>query len=368
MADAYDSVSSGVDERKKAMLEAVATGGTRGLKAYEDATKAVTGFRQEALGRAQSLAGVIGGPQEGAGQLADQKYGSVLANIEGSQAAFSEDMSRLGIAGTRALDQMKQAVPLAREQTAQAIAAARAKSAAKSASDITKDFEARALGRAEMDEEDALTAADEADKEFQKAVKSSLSGPTLFEKGTALTKGSADAKKAKGFAQALLPIKDIVNKAKPLTSKALTTAATNRTKALQIASETTPETRAQRARGIATDQLGVTPELAIGKIRPSDVKELAAAAKPDQSIATKAKVTIPELSQARKSPDYKEFMADLQNNLTNGVTREQLEAGLRQTLYTNDGKFKTDLFNVLMAEYGHLFPSISESNRLEKNS
>jgi hypothetical protein len=138
MADALDAVSGDVAARTKALLSAVATGGTAGLKAYEQSIASTGQAKTDAVTRAQQRAGLIGGPEaQGFEGQASSAYDRGLSNLGNARGSFEANMAHLGSAHKNYLDQVGAAVPLVRADTQkqlalkqQAIDAALAKDAA----------------------------------------------------------------------------------------------------------------------------------------------------------------------------------------------------------------------------------------------
>lgn len=139
--DPLDAVSSDVASRAKAILTAVATGGTYGLKAYEQSIASTGLAKTDAITRAQERAGLIGGPEaQGFEGQASSAYDRGISNLSGARAGFEANMTQLGAAHKNYLDQVNAAVPLVRADTQrqlalkqQAIDAEREQEAAKEA-------------------------------------------------------------------------------------------------------------------------------------------------------------------------------------------------------------------------------------------
>lgn len=387
-----------VDARTKALLEAVATGGKRGLQAYQDSEQAIGQYRQQALGRANKLAGIIGGPEaQGFEQVADQQYGARLADLSQARTAFTEDMARRGLAGRTAVDAFGSIAPLVRAQVEHDINQKRADKVAEAKDKISKDWETRSLGQAEMDENtarDNVTTLDkdisrlegdrqkladaatnrtgrisdidkrlgDLDKEWRRA--DSKTNADELAGGLAPGKGGVRPKKqieAEADALRMERHKLIQNNQKGL--KDWDTANGGRLAQLKADREKyaaiTPETRAERARGIATNQLGIEAPLATGKINSKDTSYATAPAPDDKTLITKAGLKdTKELTDLRGSEGYKKVHDNLTSWVQNGVTKEQFLAALRsEPTMMNNGAFNAKLYNLLVTEVGNLFPT-----------
>lgn len=123
MADALDAVSPDVAGRTKALLSAVASGGTAGLKAYESAIADTTRAKTDGIARAQQRASLIGGPEaQGFEGQAAAQYDRGISNLGSSRASFESNMAQLGAAHKNYLDQVASSVPLVRADTQRQLA------------------------------------------------------------------------------------------------------------------------------------------------------------------------------------------------------------------------------------------------------
>lgn len=145
MADALDAVSPDVAGRTRALLQAVATGGTAGLRAYESGQQALTQSKTDAVTRAQTRAGLIGGPEaQGFESQAVQVYDRGLGNLASARSGFEANMAQLGTAHKNYLDQVAAAVPLVRADTQRQLALRKAAVDAELAREAERDAKAAA--------------------------------------------------------------------------------------------------------------------------------------------------------------------------------------------------------------------------------
>lgn len=383
----FGGAGQDVNTRTKALLEAVATGGKRGLDSFKQAETAIGDYRKQALGRAQSRAALIGGPEaQGFEAIADTQFGARQADLAQSTTAFTEDMARRGIAGKGALDQLRGILPILQAKTQKQIARTQEAKLSEAKESLAKDWEAKALGQAEIDEKtaaDNLSTLDKditrleseraelekpikersgrigaIDKEIQKLQKEEIElskAPALQGVGPRSTMKKLAERQTALIKERHALIKESQDKLKEWDSrnaKALEGRRAEREKFAGV----TPETRAERARRIATEQLGVEAPLATGKI---NVKDTAFATKPpadDKTLITKAGLADKkELDTLRSTDVYQEFTEALPT-LLETTTKEGVLQTLRQQAVI-DGKFNTKLYNLLVTEFGNLFPT-----------
>lgn len=401
MADAYSQVSPEVKARQKALLSTIATGGTRGLQSFEQAEQAVNEQRKNALGRANSIAGIIGGPEsQGFEKIPEQQYGSRLADIAQSRSNFTQDLARRGIAGQSALSGLEKISPLLQQQTQSKLA-----TAAKTA--LQKDWEKKALGQAEMDESTATENQKKGQTELDQ-LNGQLSGiqnqidtnqkaiDSINDRRKKLTDEwrGADAKNIAEQVAGKTPLGHGRNKQE--IEADLQATAQNRhkliqangrltgdlatqkgqlqpridavTKTLAEQGKITPETRSERARGIATSQLGIAPELATGGLGPEDVNPARLGTKDEQSLAAKARIPLTGLTQVRQDPAYATVEQHLPQWRKGGMTLEQFDNALQtdDSMYNEDGSFKDSVYRLIMAEVGSTLPTVGETNRRKK--
>ncbi|MGH2667519.1 MAG: hypothetical protein ACRDH5_00075 [bacterium] len=115
MADQFGAVSPDTQERTKRLLEAVASGGSAGLKAFENAESMLRTNQSQAIDAAAGLANLIGGPEsQGFVPQAGANYTRGFSNLGQSRANFEALMAAQGSAHKNYLDQVAAAVPLAR--------------------------------------------------------------------------------------------------------------------------------------------------------------------------------------------------------------------------------------------------------------
>lgn len=135
MADALDAVSPDVEARKRALLEAVASGGTAGLKAYESSQQGLQTARGQAIDAASGLANLIGGPEsQGFAPQAGSVYDRRIADLGVNRDAWTQNFAARGAANKNYLDQVAAAVPLVRAQTERDLALKRMELDARNAS------------------------------------------------------------------------------------------------------------------------------------------------------------------------------------------------------------------------------------------
>lgn len=386
-------------ERRRGMLEAVATGGQRGLEAFKTAEKAINELRSQAVQRAAQRASLIGGPEsQGFEAIPELQFGNRLAQLTRQRTTFEEDMSRLGSAGGGYLKELSELPQQAYEQSA---SASRAKSSREGADDFLK----RALGMAEMEEINAAKDLDLAGRNLAgaestyqqgmsaagdqaKAAKQFVSKAIAnfnYEKNRLQREGKWDAANqrptAEGekdfrFQAAQKQISDAYQQQAGVQAgaglRALGTARKAKTQAEQRYSELTPENRASRARALAIAQ-GIDPALVLGTIGEEDIPTArrTSAPKTDKDLASRARLNMSDLDEVRKDSDYQSFRRNLEGILSQGLTFEELDQALKDPngtygLFTKDGKLKQRTYRTILAEFGDLFPTITEMNRITR--
>jgi hypothetical protein len=125
MADPYGSATSQVDESRKKLLEAVATAGTAGKKAYDDARAGINTQQQEALARAQQQAQLGGVTEAGLAELQGKtgaSYGQQQNILGTQQAGFEGALQQTGASGASYLDKLQASLPALQEQNRMKIA------------------------------------------------------------------------------------------------------------------------------------------------------------------------------------------------------------------------------------------------------
>jgi hypothetical protein len=388
-----------VNARTKALLEAVATGGKRGLESYQQSETAINDYRKQALGRTSALAALVGGPEaQGFEKIADQQYGARLTDLDQSRTAFTEDIARRGIAGKSALDQLAAVEPLVRAQVTKAIEKKRAETVASAKEKVNKDWEAKALGQAEIDEQTAAKNTETLDKDIARleGERTKLAGAASSREGRvgaidkkltdlekerrASTSGNNYGKMKEGFGfpggknprstkdvdremQALRMERHQLLKGQSMGLKEWDEKNASKLEGLKSEREKyaniNPETRADRARGIATSQLGIEAPLATGKINTKDTSFATKPAPDDATLIKKAGLKdAKELGALRQSEGYQKVSGNLTSWVQNGVTKEQFLAALRtEPTLTKNGAFDAKLYNLLVSEVANLFPS-----------
>lgn len=385
MADAYGAISPQVDSRKKAILEAVASGGTKGLQAFEQAEQAVAGAKDSAVGRTQAIAGLIGGPEsQGFEAPVVRQFDTRMADLGQRRAGFQEDMARLGIAGQRGLTALGAVAPLMKQRDEQSIASSVRDAA-------LKDWEARALGQAEMDEQAAAAKAEEAQKAFndnEKAIdnwnKRIQSGEKAVNLGNDVLgrvvvdlqkKGLWDAKRQRPKTtsgpdyekfQDALRMRDGARKilsevqGSPEMTR-LQQERSSRQEALNAALGASQIPRSDRARRIATDQFGIEPQLALGKLGAEDIPKARQPKSPlgayEQSIVSKAKLTDADWAAVQEDKDYADTRETLEQVL--GVYSWEQAERLINLLPANKRRSKA----LLRAEFKDQFQTAAQLKR-----
>lgn len=405
---AQNIISGGdVTSRTKALLEAVATGGKRGLQSYQQSENAINEYRKQALGRSSALAALIGGPEsQGFEQITDQQYGARLADLDQSRTVFTEDMARRGIAGKGALDQLKAIEPIIRAQVQKKIEKARAESVAAAKDKVNKDWESRALGQAELDEQTAASNVATLDKDIARLTgeRDKLAKDATNREGRIgeLDKRMAELRaeyagsQRKNNAEVLFGNKVRTKRSSKEIGAEMDAVAAERHSLIKqrgaglkewdekngktLANLTAErdkyaginaETRDQRARTIATDQLGIDPSLATGKI---NIKDTAYATKPaadDATLIKKANLKdAQELSTLRNNEGYKKVQENLSDWVAGGTTKEQFLAAMRvdPMFQKEGGGFDAKLYNLIVAETAGLFPTAASLRSMNQGT
>lgn len=382
MADAYGAISPQVNAQKKAILEAVASGGTKGLQAYEQAQQEIASSKDDAVGRTKAIAGLIGGPEsQGFEAPIVRQFDTRMADLGQRRAGFSEDMARLGVAGQTALSSLGALAPLMKQKDQQSLA--------QSVRDTAlKDWEARSLGQAEMDEQSAANAAANAEKAFsenEKAIdnfnKRIQSGQKAVTLGNDVLgrvvvdlqkKGLWDAKRQRpkttsgpdyekfqdalrmrdGARQILTEVENSPELGRLQQERA------SRQEALNAALGATKIPRSDRARRIATDQFGVEPQLALGKLGAEDIpkaRQPGSGLDPySEAVVAKAKLTPADWQAVQADKDYTETRSTLEQVL--GVYSWEQAERLINLLPANKRRSKA----LLRAEFKDQFQTASQ--------
>lgn len=121
--DPLAAVSPDVASRTKNLLAAVASGGSQGLRAYEQSEAALRQAKTDAVARAQQRASLIGGPEaQGFEAAAAGQFDRRLGDVANSRGSFESHMAGLGAAHKNYLSQVSAAVPLVRADTERQLA------------------------------------------------------------------------------------------------------------------------------------------------------------------------------------------------------------------------------------------------------
>jgi len=120
--DSFDAASASVEEQRRALLAAVAAGGTQGRQAYQQAQAEVGALRQNAIRAALAEAGQRGAPQAVQDQISaqvGQGYDRQLSGMAASQGSRDAEYAQRGAAGNSYMDQVQGAIPVLRAQAQQ---------------------------------------------------------------------------------------------------------------------------------------------------------------------------------------------------------------------------------------------------------
>jgi glutaredoxin-related protein len=389
MADSYGAISPEVDSRKKAILQAVAEGGTKGLQAFEQAEKQIAASKDSAVGRTQALAGLIGGPEsKGFDAPIIQQFDTRQADLAQRRAGFSEDMARLGSAGNRALSSMAAIAPLMKARDQRSLAD-QAKAAA------AKDWEARSLGQAELDEQKAAEAAQNAQKAFdenEKAIASIENIAKLRQKDVDSSndrlgrvvvdlqkKGLWDAKRQRpkvttgpdyeNFQDALESRNYARNALKTTQNspelKQFLSQRQSRQEALAAAQGASQIPRSDRARRIATDQFGIEQALAMGKLGAEDIPKARQPGSPltamQQKAIKSAGLSEQDYAEVQADKDYDAVASFLNQNLA-GISKDEVVAYILAKVPAHKKRTRA----LLRAEFEGQALSAAQLKRLEE--
>ena len=117
MADAFDAASRSVEDQRRALLAAVAAGGTAGRQAYEQSRAEIGQLRGSAIQAALAQAGGRGAPQgvldEISGQVG-QGYDRQLSGMAASQGSRDATFAQQGASGNVYMDQAQAGIPALR--------------------------------------------------------------------------------------------------------------------------------------------------------------------------------------------------------------------------------------------------------------
>lgn len=373
----------------KEKLQAIAQGGTAGLKAFETSQGILNQSRQLALSRATERQRITGGPESMGFE----------AFTEGEFARRQADLAQAGAAQSRATGLREGAIANYRKALQAgiplSIAAGRAagEKAASSAASKSEDFVSKALGQAEIDEKaaaanlqkgqadiDALNKEranfdfqistvdsmikqiDDETKENQKQLRSLRTAPGLQGVGPRRTikeleeEISGDARRK----ERLLGAKVKWETRRSDWDRTKGPQLQQRQKELGEQQAFTPETRADRAREIAIRQLNVDPALAVGKIGVEDTKaRLPKPAESDQYLMSQAKISAKELLDVKNSDQYKEE-ASLLGDLVGAWSKE------KALNYINTAVTDPKVRAVLKAQFEGEFLTASQLKSAEK--
>lgn len=117
--DPYAGSTQQTDDSKRRLLEAVATAGLAGKKAFEEAQSGIQSSQHAALQRAQEGATMFGGGAErfGAGNLAT-RFDLQRGNLGAAGAEFAAQNASMGAAGSGYMDKVQAALGALKEQNA----------------------------------------------------------------------------------------------------------------------------------------------------------------------------------------------------------------------------------------------------------
>lgn len=117
MSDYFDAASRSVEENRRALLAAVAAGGTAGRQAYEQARAEVGQLRSNAIRAALAEAGQRGAPQGVLDQISaqvGQGYDRQLSGMAAAQGSRDAQYAQRGTAGDSYMSQVQAAIPALR--------------------------------------------------------------------------------------------------------------------------------------------------------------------------------------------------------------------------------------------------------------
>lgn len=119
---AFDSAAQRTDAQKRALLDAVATGGQAGAQAYQEAQAANQAARQQALAAATgnmqgSPLGLIPGGSQSQTAPVQQEFARRDADIAQAQGTLAADTQRQALAGEDFFGRMQSAIPITESRT-----------------------------------------------------------------------------------------------------------------------------------------------------------------------------------------------------------------------------------------------------------
>lgn len=337
MADALDAVSPDVAGRTRALLQAVATGGTAGLRAYESGQQALTQSKTDAVTRAQTRAGLIGGPEaQGFESQAVQVYDRGLGNLASARSGFEANMAQLGTAHKNYLDQVAAAVPLVRADTQRQLALRKAAVDAELAKQAERD--ARAAAKEDKPKaSDILNLAENVSSLYGQSTLKGTVGPNGSE-----TTGSANIPAGRNW----------------ITDDLMMTAADN-----AAFNGTTTDFELAK---IVAEVSGLSPTETAKMLTPSSVA--ASSTKADKAQAPAQDPIARSLAQkydtkgvtydlAKSVLNNVDFQGDVEWILggADGKTRSEVEEILRK-YYLEDRNWPSE-YNILMGEYANKLPT-----------
>lgn len=114
VADSFDAASRSIEENRRALLAAVAAGGTAGRQAYEQARNEVGQLRGSAIQAALADAGRRGAPQGMLDQISSQVgqgYDRQLSGMAASQGSRDATFAQQGASGNTYMNEAQAAIP-----------------------------------------------------------------------------------------------------------------------------------------------------------------------------------------------------------------------------------------------------------------
>jgi hypothetical protein len=356
----FDSAGMQIDSSKKALLEAVATGGTAGKQAFDAAQAQAAQAKQEAVARAaerSSLLGIGGDNQTFLGA-----YDARANQMGVNRANFESGLAQTQASGESYMEKARASIPIlqsininkgADEETKikLAIQAAKDKAAAeaeKEARTLQRQLDAEARAEARAIAKEGRAAGRASAKENQPSLNALLgaagqvvkSRPGLLsEDGTTKSFGGPRMRIGGGPGVANIPATTV--NITDLAFQLGQAYGVNDNKLMELYSPSQ-----QSSLKTATGKLAPTP--------PKESKDAIAAA-----LATKYDTKGVDYNTAKSVVNNVDFQAAVKwlLNGADGKTRDEVENILRENFINRDGRNWTAEYNILLGEYLGAIPA-----------